>query len=106
MNHRDRVPERTPTNCLLRAGAAIEWNWWQWSKLVQRRIIDALILNNTWKFLFKRPNLIATNGLAVCVHYRCGPPQNFGKFDVTMNGWVSVLFFVFWAADMLFLRHA
>jgi 4-hydroxybenzoate polyprenyltransferase len=23
----------------------------------------------------------------------------------TMNGWVSVLFFVFWAADMLFLRR-
>ena len=24
----------------------------------------------------------------------------------TMNGWVSVLFFVFWAADVLLLRRA
>jgi len=23
----------------------------------------------------------------------------------TMNGWVSVLFFVFWAADILLIRH-
>jgi 4-hydroxybenzoate polyprenyltransferase len=36
-------------------------------------------------------------------------PDDFSRVNAaffTMNGWVSVLFFVFWAADMLLLRRA
>jgi len=35
-------------------------------------------------------------------------PTDFSRVNAaffTMNGWVSVLFFVFWAADILLFRH-
>jgi 4-hydroxybenzoate polyprenyltransferase len=36
-------------------------------------------------------------------------PDDFSRVNAaffTMNGWVSVLFFVFWAADMFLTRRA
>jgi 4-hydroxybenzoate polyprenyltransferase len=52
---------------------------------------------------------IAAVGLLLAYEHSLVKPDDFSRVNAaffTMNGWVSVLFFVFWAADMLLLRRA
>jgi 4-hydroxybenzoate polyprenyltransferase len=51
---------------------------------------------------------IAAVALLLIYEHSLVKPDDFSRVNAaffTMNGWVSVLFFVFWAADMLFLRR-
>ena len=52
---------------------------------------------------------IAAVALLLIYEHSLVKPDDLSRVNAaffTMNGWVSVLFFVFWAADMLFLRRA
>jgi 4-hydroxybenzoate polyprenyltransferase len=51
---------------------------------------------------------IAAVALLLIYEHSLVKPDDLSRVNAaffTMNGWVSVLFFVFWAADMLFLRR-
>ena len=48
-------------------------------------------------------------GLLLAYEHSLVKPDDLSRVDAaffTMNGWVSVLFFVFWAVDVLLVRHA
>ena len=48
-------------------------------------------------------------GLLLAYEHSLVKPDDLSRVNAaffTMNGWVSVLFFVFWAADVLLVRHA
>jgi 4-hydroxybenzoate polyprenyltransferase len=48
-------------------------------------------------------------GLLLVYEHSLVKPDDLSRVNAaffTMNGWVSVLFFVFWAADVLLLRRA
>jgi 4-hydroxybenzoate polyprenyltransferase len=52
---------------------------------------------------------VAAVGLLLAYEHSLVKPDDLSRVNAaffTMNGWVSVLFFVFWAADMLLLRRA
>lgn len=52
---------------------------------------------------------IAAVGLLLIYEHSLVKPNDLSRVNAaffTMNGWVSVLFFVFWAADVLLVRHA
>ena len=51
---------------------------------------------------------VAAVGLLLAYEHSLVKPDDLSRVNAaffTMNGWVSVLFFVFWAADMLLLRR-
>ena len=52
---------------------------------------------------------VAAVGLLLIYEHSLVKPNDFSRVNAaffTMNGWVSVLFFVFWAADVWLVRHA
>jgi 4-hydroxybenzoate polyprenyltransferase len=52
---------------------------------------------------------VAAVGLLLVYEHSLVKPNDFSRVNAaffTMNGWVSVLFFVFWAADVLLARRA
>jgi 4-hydroxybenzoate polyprenyltransferase len=52
---------------------------------------------------------VAAVGLLLLYEHSLVKPNDFSRVNAaffTMNGWVSVLFFVFWAADVLLARRA
>jgi len=52
---------------------------------------------------------VAAVGLLLIYEHSLVKPGDLSRVNAaffTMNGWVSVLFFVFWAADMLLVRRA
>jgi 4-hydroxybenzoate polyprenyltransferase len=52
---------------------------------------------------------IVAVGLLLVYEHSLVKPDDLSRVNAaffTMNGWVSVLFFVFWAADVLLLRRA
>jgi len=53
--------------------------------------------------------VIVAVGLLLVYEHSLVKPDDLSRVNAaffTMNGWVSVLFFVFWAADILFVRRA
>jgi 4-hydroxybenzoate polyprenyltransferase len=52
---------------------------------------------------------IVAVGLLLVYEHSLVKPDDLSRVNAaffTMNGWVSVLFFVFWAADILLVRRA
>ena len=52
---------------------------------------------------------IAAVALLLIYEHSLVKPNDLSRVNAaffTMNGWVSVLFFVFWAADIFFVRHS
>ncbi len=80
--------------------------------LVARLLHVAMIMCLVALVLVLHLNLLSLAGIAAVAmlliyEHRLVKPDDFSRVNAaffTMNGWVSVLFFVFWAADILLLR--
>ena len=67
-----------------------------------------MLVNNLDLGLFALAGIVAV-GLLLAYEHSLVKPDDLSRVNAaffTMNGWVSVLFFVFWAADVFLIRRA
>ena len=67
-----------------------------------------MLVNNLDLGLFALAGIVAV-GLLLAYEHSLVKPDDLSRVNAaffTMNGWVSVLFFVFWAADVFLVRRA
>jgi len=67
-----------------------------------------MLVNNLHLGLFALAGIVAV-GLLLAYEHSLVKPDDLSRVNAaffTMNGWVSVLFFVFWAADVFLVRRA